>query len=955
MKEYKRININTNLASNPFLIFLIWLFLIILPYLILADGIERLLQQSESRIISKAKIQLIDEVNLFRNNLTSSSYINSKLSNLSKNLSYKDYNALELAQEIEKNTKSKVLALFYYNTSNNSSYDFYLSKIVDKDLKMHSRFIMKNLLLHYSSDKAIESGKDRNVAYFEKLLSAAGGINLKPENTTPILSGKTNFGRMLGYFKTFSAHNSNHQQMFLCLFKEENIPLKEIIKFAIEDNNNGKYIKELVSLNNISSNINNYDKLNSLFFKFQYSDKKGLSIFAKASDELLLKLGTQNTYYPLNLEGLLKNEPILKLTIPKSYLEHPMRDIIKRLSFPTLLLILLSSFGLSNIGIYGYTANIKILGRVIICVFAAVVLPFASFFIATFYNQYFEEEYSENEIQTYTRIQTEVINKAIESYIENRELEISKLRNNINGCTLEQIDNTLKNWIASSGASLISYKYKDGEDQEIPASTDPDAYLFKFGKELKNVFDLCIDTFFREVDLSKLEKRKEIDKVYGFIPYQVSPIISNIGKIYPSVSNEPNSLYSLIPIYDYNDKVNKIIGSIVIKFDNQKILKQIQNQTPELFQQKIMGNYIVRNAVIPINSHCDIPKTNKMILTKDFNYKDISLVINQILSDKSQKSWGNDKRINSANYLNKINAIVISSADKITSNKSNNKIELKYICIYIILMIITLSVILSGFIVAPIRKLQNGSEEIANGNYSNKLDWHSGDEFEKLCDGFNEMSNALLQKEMMSSYVSKEVINEVSSKAEVMLQPGGERIPVAVLFCALKGEKELSNYTPEEVTTIISCLIDAADEISSNNNGQIDKLIEDTIMIVFRKINENDNIVLNACKTALAINKRLQKELPDFKINMGIASGDAVSGKIGSNIGKLDFTVIGNPVNLAARLKVQAYKAKNTGILICPNSIRKIHGAGKLKFIERMSIKGRTNRTFPLYELISLR
>ncbi|MBP5468899.1 MAG: hypothetical protein J6Z11_06600, partial [Candidatus Riflebacteria bacterium] len=64
---------------------------------------------------------------------------------------------------------------------------------------------------------------------------------------------------------------------------------------------------------------------------------------------------------------------------------------------------------------------------------------------------------------------------------------------------------------------------------------------------------------------------------------------------------------------------------------------------------------------------------------------------------------------------------------------------------------------------------------------------------------------------------------------------------------------------------------------------------------------------------------------------------------------------IGNPVNLAARLKAQAYKAKTTGILLCPNSIRQLHGAGRLKFIERISIKGRTNRTFPLYELISLR
>ena len=387
------------------------------------------------------------------------------------------------------------------------------------------------------------------------------------------------------------------------------------------------------------------------------------------------------------------------------------------------------------------------------------------------------------------------------------------MRNRINSYSLEQLDKTLNVWIASSGASLISYKYKGmKEDKEIKAK--PDDYLFILGKDVKDLFDLSINNIFEDIDLSNLKYSKDLETLYGYSPYQLSEKISNIGKIYQVVPTEPNSLYSLFPIYDYQNKKNNILGSVLIKFDNHKILKQIQKQMPELFLPKRMGNYIVKNAVIPINSHCDIPEISKMILTENFNYKDISQIIRQILSDKSQKNWGNDKRINSANYLNKINSIVISSAEKITSTKSNNQIELKYICIYILLMITSLSVILSGFIVAPIRKLQKGSENIANGNYSSQLEWQSGDEFEKLCKGFNEMSDAILQKEMMSNYVSKEVINEISYKTEEQLQPGGERVPVAVLFCALKGEKELSSYTPEEVTTIISCLIDAADEIS---------------------------------------------------------------------------------------------------------------------------------------------
>ena len=159
-------------------------------------------------------------------------------------------------------------------------------------------------------------------------------------------------------------------------------------------------------------------------------------------------------------------------------------------------------------------------------------------------------------------------------------------------------------------------------------------------------------------------------------------------------------------------------------------------------------------------------------------------------------------------------------------------------------MIIALSVMLYGFFLSPIRKLQEASVKIAKVNFSNKIVWQSGDEFETLCNAFNNMAQALEQKERMTSYVSKNVIEEVSSNIDNQLQPSGERIDVAVIFCALKGNKPLNQYLPEEVTKIISSMIDIADETSTSFNSQIDKLVEDTLMIVFRKTKPDENIVL---------------------------------------------------------------------------------------------------------------
>ncbi len=952
MKEFKRININTRLSSNPFLIFLIWFFLIILPYLGLTVSIKYLLEQSEKRIVSKAKIQLIDEVNELKNKLTYSYYIESKLSEFpNKDLQKDELNALKLSKAIENQTETKVLALYYYNTSKNYC-DYYVSNEEDNDLKIRSKYSLKNLLLAYSSKNEKNQNKDRSIIYLETFLHAAGGINLMPENAIPILSGKPNLGKIVAYYKSFDYNSSTNKQMFLCLFKVKDISLKKIAKHAILKSNKTFNHKLLFSKNKKSIETIS-DKLDPIFFRYQLVEKEGLSIYSKTSEEMLLRLGTLDTYYPLYLKELLEKEPIIKITIPNDKLEHPMRSIIKRLRFPTLLLLLLATFGLLKIGIYGYVANIHILGRVIICVLAAVLLPFASFFIASFYNQYFEEEYSEYEIQTYTRMQTEVINKAIEAYISNRELEVSKLRNEINGLSAEKLNEKLNNWIKTSGANLISYNYLGGKENIIKA--EPNDALLALGINAKKLFDDTVGNFFSETVLSKIEDPSDLEGIYHFQPHSISTVMSNIGEIHTSIPNEPNSLYSLFPIYGNTLHEDKIKGSVLVKFENKKILKSIKTQMPELFEQKVMGDYIIRNAVVPVKRNGDLSESNDMIMTNNMNISNIMPKLEQILSERSQKTWKKDNTINTGTYLSRINAIAISSAEKNKQDNISNKINLKNIGIYIIIMILTLSIILSGLIVAPIRILQKGAERIAEGDYSNKISWNSGDEFENLCNGFNSMTDALLQKEKMSSYVSKEVINEVSSNIEQQLQPSGERIPVAVLFCALKSKKELNEYTPDEVTEIIGNMIDAVDEISTKYNGQIDKLIEDTVMVVFRKVCNEENIVLNACKTALEINKRLKNELPDFKIYMGIGSGDAVSGKIGSRSGKLDYTVIGNPVNLAARLKVQAHKATHTGILVCPYSIRQLHGAGRLNFIERMSIKGRTNRTFPLYELLSIR
>ena len=982
MKQFEKITINSKLEANPFLLFVIWLFLIILPYLILSECIDRVLKQSENRLLTKSKIQLLDEVNEFRTNLTSSYYLETKMKIFPNEIGSKNYTADSLSKSFERYTSSKVAALFYYDNKNDF-FDAYIDNNLKNELGLYSKYSMKNLLLTYALKINEPIKRERSISYFQNFLSAAGGINFKANTSILILSGKANLGRMLGYFKTFGPNNSNQEQMLLCLIREKDIPLKEIIENATNKWSENSFKREVVSFESL---LNTEDDIGSSsfnvnsskeFYKFKKNDTEGLSIISVPSDEMLLRIGSLNTFYPLNVEGFYKKYPAIKVSLSSKKIQHPMRETINRFHFPVLIVILFISFGLIRIGIFGYTTKIRILGRVILCVLGAVVLPFTSFSAAAYYNQYFSEEYSDNEIEHYTKIQTEVINKAIEAYIGDRELAISELRERLNGLSKEEFYKVLYDWFPQSGASVISYNYIDDDEIQIPSKKgnenkklsqlpskkeNEDESLSQFGKDAKDLFDIGLRKAFEKVDFDNVKTENDLKRLYGgnFMPNQISAVVTNIGKIYASVPNEPNCLYSLFPVYQreiIDDKVNtSVAGSVLIKFDTYKIMQIIKKRIPSLFHTMVMGKYTIRNAVIPLNSEGLIPSEDKMFTSEGLVISKIIQKVNQIYSNKSNTIWTTKDSINTGTYLNLVNAIVVCRAEKAGESAGIFfKKEIVNILIYILLMITALSVMLGSVIVSPIRELQKASENVAKGDYSYKIETKTGDEFESLSEAFNEMTEALLQKEKMTSYVSKDVLEEVSGQNEQQLQPSGERIPVCVLFCALSGEKELSKYSPEEVTRIISCLIDAVDDVSSSFNGQVDKLIEDTVMVVFRRTSSLENITLNACRAALAINSRLKNELPGFKIKMGIASGDAVSGKIGSRNGKLDYTVIGNPVNLAARLKVQAEKAKNTGILVCPNSIRLLQGAGRLKFIERMTIKGRTNRTFPLYELLGLR
>jgi adenylate cyclase len=132
------------------------------------------------------------------------------------------------------------------------------------------------------------------------------------------------------------------------------------------------------------------------------------------------------------------------------------------------------------------------------------------------------------------------------------------------------------------------------------------------------------------------------------------------------------------------------------------------------------------------------------------------------------------------------------------------------------------------------------------------------------------------------------------------------------------------------------------------NDGVLDKFIGDAIMAVYGAPLTSDRDTANSVDSAVTmigmiagINEKARaRSLPEIRLGVGIASGEVVAGAIGSPK-RMDYTVIGDPVNLASRLEgiTKVYKV---GIVVCEDTAKAVEGAQPLRELDTIRVRGRT-------------
>jgi adenylate cyclase len=285
-------------------------------------------------------------------------------------------------------------------------------------------------------------------------------------------------------------------------------------------------------------------------------------------------------------------------------------------------------------------------------------------------------------------------------------------------------------------------------------------------------------------------------------------------------------------------------------------------------------------------------------------------------------------------------------------------------------LLITLVMVLAGLggavglaalLSRPIFRLVQATGAIAAGNFNITLPVASRDELGVLTDSFNRMARSLREKEMIkrafTRYVAREVVEEILKNPENMALTG-ERREVTVLFCDVRGFTPLSErLSPEEVVLLLNDFYNLMIETTFKHDGTLDKFLGDAVMAVFGAPLAHPDHSARAIRTALAMQEGIvglnERRARDGKepiaVGIGVSAGEAVAGTVGTE-DRMEYTVIGDSVNLAARLESNA---KPGQILISQRTYERVRDLVDARPLGRIRVKGKEEEV-EVYEVLRL-
>ncbi|MDQ3982272.1 MAG: adenylate/guanylate cyclase domain-containing protein, partial [Actinomycetota bacterium] len=221
----------------------------------------------------------------------------------------------------------------------------------------------------------------------------------------------------------------------------------------------------------------------------------------------------------------------------------------------------------------------------------------------------------------------------------------------------------------------------------------------------------------------------------------------------------------------------------------------------------------------------------------------------------------------------------------------------------------------------PVEDVRAALGAVERGDLEAQARVTDGSEVGLLVAGFNQMVAGLRERERVSDLFGRHVGKDVALAAvhrDTTL--GGEVREVGILFVDLTGSTSFSaSRSPNDVVALLNAFFGIVVEAADRNGGWVNKFQGDAALCVFGAPTTRDDAAGDALRAARDLHAHLAEELGVVDAGIGVSAGPAVAGNVGAEQ-RFEYTVIGDPVNEAARL-CELAKHRPERVLTCEGAL----------------------------------
>ncbi|MDD7919659.1 adenylate/guanylate cyclase domain-containing protein [Actinomycetospora callitridis] len=243
---------------------------------------------------------------------------------------------------------------------------------------------------------------------------------------------------------------------------------------------------------------------------------------------------------------------------------------------------------------------------------------------------------------------------------------------------------------------------------------------------------------------------------------------------------------------------------------------------------------------------------------------------------------------------------------------------------------------------APVLAVRRAQRQVEDGDYDAEVPVFDTTELGLLQAGFNTMVGGLRERERVRDLFGRHVGEDVARTAmENDVELGGEVREVAVLFVDLVGSTRLAaTRPPYEVVEALNAFFAVVIDVVEQHDGWINKFEGDAALAIFGAPTALDDAAGCALRAGREMARRIADELDDISAGIGVSAGEAVAGNIGDTR-RYEYTVIGDPVNEAARL-TEVAKELDGGVVASGAALSRAgEEAQRWEVVESRVLRGR--------------